>query len=321
MGKPQAAAKAFEAVAADTAAPAALRAEALVRLGLVRRDLRRRQGSRPGVRARVDRARTRQGLPATAGPGRLRERFPDEERWNEIWEQVVVKVDRTDAEQPIVRVEWPGVPAEPRHVHGQPITPGLQGRRPAGRLPHRSRTCSQLNIVVHPGDRRQGHDECPRHAVGPGSRPRARHPTATRPSHVGNLVEIGPPDRLGTRRHFEGKPIDIDFKSVDLLESLQRIAENGGRTVSAAPEISGKVTLVLKQVPWDQAFDVLVRLNGLTWTMEGTHHPGRTSCRAQPALSRRARDAVTSAAAETRNRGGSCRWTCGRRRAARSRAQ
>jgi hypothetical protein len=266
LGKPQAAARAFETVAADTAAPAPLRAEALVRLGLVRRSL----GDAKGAAQAFERAWTEHGrdkdslrLLVQAVSGTV----PDEERWKSIYKDVAVKVDRTDPERPIVTIEWPGPPAEFRTYTGQPISLDLKDAQLGDFL----RLCadvSKLNIVVHPGVRGRvttNVSEVPWDMV----LDQVLQAQGYAASHVGNLVEIGPPDRLGTRRQFEGRPIDIDFKSVDLGESLQRIAEHGGRTVSGPPEISGKTTLVLKQVPWDQAFDVVVRLHRLTWTMEG----------------------------------------------------
>ena len=32
------------------------------------------------------------------------------------------------------------------------------------------------------------------------------------------------------------------------------------------PAVAGKVTLTLKEVKWDQAFDLIARVNGLSWT-------------------------------------------------------
>ena len=56
----------------------------------------------------------------------------------------------------------------------------------------------------------------------------------------GNVAEIGPLRKLGEKRSFTGAAISFDYKDKDLDE-----------------------------VPWDQAFDLLVRLNGLTWTQTG----------------------------------------------------
>ncbi len=92
-------------------------------------------------------------------------------------------------------------------------------------------------------------------------------------NRVGNMIEIGRPQRLGTLRQFAGAPIDIDFVRVDIHDALRQLAEKGGKALVIEPELGrvlqGKVTLKLDQVPWDQAFDIVVRVNGLTWKPDG----------------------------------------------------
>ena len=39
--------------------------------------------------------------------------------------------------------------------------------------------------------------------------------------------------------------------------------------MTADPAVSGHVTLRLNQVRWDQAFDIVARVNGLEWSEEG----------------------------------------------------
>jgi hypothetical protein len=267
LGKPQEAARAFEAVAADTTAPAPLRAEALVRLGLVRRSM----GDAKGAADAFEDALTEHGddkdsrrlLVQAVG-----NTMPDEERWKAIWEKVAVKVDRTDPERPIVGVEWPGVPATSRTYTGKANVTFDFKDAALNDIFRLFADVSGLNIVVHPGTRGKITTNL-RDVPWDQALDEVLRPHGYAANRVGNLVEIGPPDRLGTRRQFDGKPIDVDFKSVDLIEALRHIAEEGRGTVAAPPEIRGKVTIILKQVPWDQAFDVLARLNGLTWTMEG----------------------------------------------------
>lgn len=94
-------------------------------------------------------------------------------------------------------------------------------------------------------------------------------PNGLAATNVGNVIEVGLPASLGTRRHFEGDPSDFDFKDASLVECLELIAGRGGMALAPDPSIQGRVTVTLQRVPWDQAFDVIARLNGLAWKAEG----------------------------------------------------
>jgi hypothetical protein len=50
---------------------------------------------------------------------------------------------------------------------------------------------------------------------------------------------------------------------------LAELAASGGATVVIDPTVRGNVVLKLNQVRWDQAFDIVVRVNGLDWIREG----------------------------------------------------
>jgi type II secretory pathway component HofQ len=85
----------------------------------------------------------------------------------------------------------------------------------------------------------------------------------------GNVLLIGPPARLGAPRKYEGQPIGVDYKDEDLREVLQALGRFGKQTVVVNPAVQGRVTLKLNAVPWDQALDVVVRINGLAWERQG----------------------------------------------------
>lgn len=61
----------------------------------------------------------------------------------------------------------------------------------------------------------------------------------------------------------------MDYHDRDLREVLAELAAAGGVTVVTDPAVEGRVTFKLNQVPWDQAFDLVVRVNGLEWTRDG----------------------------------------------------
>jgi type IV pilus assembly protein PilQ len=60
------------------------------------------------------------------------------------------------------------------------------------------------------------------------------------------------------------KLITLDFKDADVINVLRLLAAEGGRNVVAGDDIKGKVSVSLRNVTWDQAFDTLLEARGLT---------------------------------------------------------
>ena len=82
------------------------------------------------------------------------------------------------------------------------------------------------------------------------------------------MLLVAPPDELRPARSFLGRRVDLEFRDTDLRKALAEIAQLGGATVTVDPAVSGGVTLRLHQVRWDQAFDIVARVNGLEWNEE-----------------------------------------------------
>jgi type II secretory pathway component HofQ len=59
------------------------------------------------------------------------------------------------------------------------------------------------------------------------------------------------------------KPISLDLVQADLLSVLRLIAEVGGINIVVGDDVSGRVTVRLVDVPWDQALAVIWRSQGL----------------------------------------------------------
>jgi type IV pilus assembly protein PilQ len=70
-------------------------------------------------------------------------------------------------------------------------------------------------------------------------------------------------------RKFTGDPINLDFKEGDILDIFRLFADISGLNIVVNPGITGKVTLKLNQVPWDQALDLILKANGLGYTRDG----------------------------------------------------
>ncbi len=65
------------------------------------------------------------------------------------------------------------------------------------------------------------------------------------------------------RRRYSGRRIDLDFKDADIHNILRLVSEVGGVNVVTADDVSGTVTIRMRNVPWDQALDVILQAKGL----------------------------------------------------------
>ena len=68
---------------------------------------------------------------------------------------------------------------------------------------------------------------------------------------------------------FTGRLISLDLQDTDIDNALRIIAEVSNLNIIATEDVTGKVTLRLSDVPWDQALDVILRTNGLDKVQEG----------------------------------------------------
>lgn len=69
---------------------------------------------------------------------------------------------------------------------------------------------------------------------------------------------------------YSGRLISLDLQDTDIDNALRIIAEVSNLNIIASEEVSGKVTLRLNDVPWDQALDVILKTNGLDKVQEGS---------------------------------------------------
>lgn len=71
------------------------------------------------------------------------------------------------------------------------------------------------------------------------------------------------------RRRYGGRRIDLDFKDADIHNILRLISEVGGVNVVTADDVAGSVTIRMRNVPWDQALDVILQAKGLGMVRRG----------------------------------------------------
>ena len=71
------------------------------------------------------------------------------------------------------------------------------------------------------------------------------------------------------RQIFAGEKISLDFQEADINDILRLIAEVGKVNIIAGGDVQGKVTTRMVDVPWDQALDVILKINGLAQERTG----------------------------------------------------
>ena len=72
------------------------------------------------------------------------------------------------------------------------------------------------------------------------------------------------------RQEYSGELISMDFQNIDLRAVLRVFADISGLNLVIDPSVQGEVNVVLTQVPWDQAFAIILRANGLDYEVDGT---------------------------------------------------
>ena len=96
-------------------------------------------------------------------------------------------------------------------------------------------------------------------------------PAATASSEA--AAELKPaPDGLRSAdgsKIYVGRLISLDLQDTDIDNALRIIAEVSNLNIIASDDVTGKVTLRLIDVPWDQALDVILKTNGLDQVTEG----------------------------------------------------
>ncbi|HEY8431459.1 MAG TPA: secretin and TonB N-terminal domain-containing protein, partial [Sandaracinaceae bacterium] len=80
------------------------------------------------------------------------------------------------------------------------------------------------------------------------------------------------PMQVGRARggeRYRGRRIDLDFHNADIHNILRLISEVGGVNIVTSDEVSGTVTIRMRNVPWDQALDVILQAKGLGMVRRG----------------------------------------------------
>ena len=77
------------------------------------------------------------------------------------------------------------------------------------------------------------------------------------------------PAPVQTAARYTGEPISVNLKDVDLRDFFRLIHEISGLNVVLDPAVKGSLTIVLDEVPWDQALDIVLQNNSLDKQLNG----------------------------------------------------
>ena len=99
---------------------------------------------------------------------------------------------------------------------------------------------------------------------------KARRPTATTQATAGGSeAGLRAVDRGAGRGRYTGRRIDLDLKDADIHNVLRLLADVGHVNIVTADDVTGTVTIRMRNVPWDQALDVVLQAKGLGMVRQG----------------------------------------------------
>lgn len=82
---------------------------------------------------------------------------------------------------------------------------------------------------------------------------------------------IEDPDKLvrGSKPGYAGEKLSLNFQNIEVRSVLQVIADFTGLNIITSDTVTGNLTLRLKDVPWDQAMDIIMKNKGLSMRKTG----------------------------------------------------
>ncbi|MBT8101525.1 MAG: type IV pilus secretin PilQ [Gammaproteobacteria bacterium] len=90
-------------------------------------------------------------------------------------------------------------------------------------------------------------------------------------------IEINPAAEQGAdesslfseEKEYEGQRLTLNFQDIETRAVLQLLAETSGKNIVVSDTVQGNVTLRLRNVPWDQALDIVMTTKGLDMRQNG----------------------------------------------------
>jgi type IV pilus assembly protein PilQ len=106
--------------------------------------------------------------------------------------------------------------------------------------------------------------ELKKEEVKAGEKPIPPTPVAKKVEEEKKTVEEGRQEKI-----YTGRKISLDFKDADIKNILRLIAEVSNLNIIAGDEVTGKITMRLVDVPWDQALDIILQSKNLGMSRTG----------------------------------------------------
>lgn len=95
-------------------------------------------------------------------------------------------------------------------------------------------------------------------------------PAANQPQR-GTVLSAGPGGRTlsGGDKVYNGEPLSLNLKDADIKDVLHTFQQLTGLNIAVDPQVTGAVTVDFVDVPWDQALEIILHQNGLSYVLEG----------------------------------------------------
>jgi type IV pilus assembly protein PilQ len=190
------------------------------------------------------------------------------------------KVVTTKARLVNLSLERKQAPAEPPQIAFQPVSlPGTL-TQPSGVLAAPAQQLSTVGVSTPASDTKPA-DTKPADTKPADTKPADAKPADAQPddkkASPAPAMEppaIATPQQPGNgpapAAKYTGEPISVNLKDVDLRDFFRLIHEISGLNVVLDPNVKGNLTIVLDDVPWDQALDIVLHNNGLEKQLDGS---------------------------------------------------
>ncbi len=86
------------------------------------------------------------------------------------------------------------------------------------------------------------------------------------PAAAGDVAES---NLFSETKEYEGQRLTLNFQDIETRAVLQLLAETSGKNIVVSDTVQGNVTLRLRNVPWDQALDIVMTTKGLDMRQNG----------------------------------------------------